>query len=137
MGINYYFHMEMPPPCECCGRPYEKLYYHIGKSSAGWYFALHIDPSKNLNSFTDWVAFLSSAEGVIKNEYRDEISLKQMLSIITNRRGYKKPFSKNAEWYNINNAEPAEYNLVRARIDGQFCVGHGDGTFDYMQGDFS
>lgn len=38
MGTNYYLHSQ--DPCEHCGRSYPEL--HIGKSSAGWVFALHV-----------------------------------------------------------------------------------------------
>ncbi len=38
MGTNYYIRSKVPPPCECCKRPYEAAELHIGKSSAGWKF---------------------------------------------------------------------------------------------------
>jgi len=38
MGTNYYIRTKVPPPCECCKRPYEAAELHIGKSSAGWKF---------------------------------------------------------------------------------------------------
>lgn len=37
----------------------------------------------------------------------------------------------------MNNAELGPNNLLRHKIDGQFCIGHGEGTWDYCIGDFS
>lgn len=28
-------------------------------------------------------------------------------------------------------------SLIRAKVDGAHCVGHGEGTYDYIVGDFS
>lgn len=35
-----------------------------------------------------------------------------------------------------NNAVPGPNNLLRHKID-QHCIGHGDGTYDYLVGEFS
>lgn len=50
MGTNYYLHTK--PDCECCGRGFEPL--HIGKSSGGWCFSLHVMPEDNINTLDDW-----------------------------------------------------------------------------------
>ena len=38
MGTNYYW--QESEPCAACGRGYEQV--HVGKSSAGWCFSLHV-----------------------------------------------------------------------------------------------
>ena len=43
MGTNYYFE-DSSEVCECCGRGAESL--HIGKSSGGWCFSLHVMPER-------------------------------------------------------------------------------------------
>ncbi len=56
MGTNYYLHEK--PDCECCGRPFEAL--HIGKSSSGWCFSLHVMPEDMINTLDDWRSKWSS-----------------------------------------------------------------------------
>jgi len=65
MGMNYY--VEEKPACECCGCKYEQI--HIGKSSAGWCFSLHVIPEMGLNNLEDWVNFLK--DKAIVDEYDD------------------------------------------------------------------
>jgi len=38
LGTNYYW--QESEPCAACGRGYEQV--HVGKSSAGWCFSLHV-----------------------------------------------------------------------------------------------
>ena len=37
----------------------------------------------------------------------------------------------------MNYAEPGPNGLVRAKINGVHCIGHGEGTWDYITGEFS
>jgi len=50
MGTNYYLYPASP--CKACGRSYEAK--HIGKSSAGWCFLLHVIPEEGINDLEDW-----------------------------------------------------------------------------------
>jgi hypothetical protein len=111
MGTNYY--VEVQPPCECCGRGYE--HKHIGKSSAGWCFSLHVYPDEGINTLEDWKEYLK--DKVIKNEYGGIVTLDELLRCITKRN------------------HPS--GLSRHVIDSRFCIGHGEGTWDYLIGDFS
>jgi len=72
----------------------------------------------------------------IRDEYRKVISPKEMLEIITER-GQDKKNTWTEAAYRQNDAEPGPKNLVRCRIDGKHCVGHGVGTWDLITGDFS
>jgi hypothetical protein len=128
MGTNYYWHAK--EPCPSCKRDYERL--HIGKSSDGWCFSLHIIPEERINSLEDWQERYKT--GVIKDEYGDTITPEEMTDIITNRSWRKLP---NTFDYAANHAEPDPNNLVRHRIDPRHCIGHGEGTWDYMVGEFS
>lgn len=78
MGTNYYLHENI---CSHCGRGDEPL--HIGKSSAGWCFALHVIPERGLNSLEDWEKKFE--KGTILNEYGNPTSPEEMLRIITER----------------------------------------------------
>jgi len=111
MGTNYY--VETLPPCECCGRAYENK--HIGKSSAGWCFSLHVYPDEGINTLEDWQKYFEGK--VIKDEYGRIISQNELMEIITGR------------------SHPR--GLYRHEIDYSHCIGHGEGTYDYLIGDFS
>lgn len=64
---------------------------HIGKSSCGWKFCLHIYPNHNINSFKDWYDILQNDEYIITDEYNEVISINKMINIITKKpRVYKK-----------------------------------------------
>lgn len=113
MGTNYYFHPG--PACECCGRAPQAT--HIGKSSAGWNFAVHVLPAQGINSLDDWRKMFTRPGSYILDEYGTKITEEEMLLIITNR--------------------THKLGLQRSGIDGWHCVGHGEGTWDYFAGDFS
>lgn len=49
MGTNYYLQKNV---CGCCGRPEKQI--HIGKSSAGWAFALRVYPHDGIKDYDDW-----------------------------------------------------------------------------------
>ena len=133
MGTNYYWYEK--EPCECCGREFGDG-LHIGKSSAGWYFSLHIYPEDNINSLVDWAARFLQKGSHIVNEYNETITADKMIDIITERSCL--PLKKrSAEWYRENHAHAGFNGLVAHDVDGRHCVGNGDGTWDYIVGDFS
>ena len=114
MSTNYYLHHK--PDCECCGRPFQPL--HIGKSSGGWCFTLHVMPEDSINTLDDWRELWSQPGAFIRDEYGDKVPIKDMEKIITERK-----------W---RGGYPSRHT-----IDGRPCIGHGPGTWDYMTGDFS
>lgn len=114
MGTNYYLHQK--PDCECCGRPVEPL--HIGKSSGGLCFSLHVMPDDHINTLDDWRALWSAPGAYVRNEYGERVPLDKLERIITER-SWRGEFPH------------------RHPIDGRHCVGHGDGTWDYIVGEFS
>lgn len=130
MGTNYY--LEVVHACPTCGHKPESL--HIGKSSAGWCFALHVIPEAGINSLADWQARWSAPNTRIVDEYREVVTPEQMLTRITQRVGHG---ALDGEWYTRNHAVAGPNNLARSRIDGSHCVGHGDATYDLCTGDFS
>jgi hypothetical protein len=113
MGTNYYLHEK--PDCECCGRSYEPL--HIGKSSGGWCFSLHVMPEDNINTIDDWRTLWSKDGVFIRNEYGEKVPIEEMEQIITDRL-WRGEFPR------------------RHEIDGRICVGYGAGTWDYLTGSF-
>jgi hypothetical protein len=146
MGTNYYWVPQ--PDCECCGRPFEPI--HIGKSSYGWCFSLHVDSYEDINTLNDWQLRWSKPGSFIRNEYGDTIPIDEMLKIITERsHGTKKDW--NIDWWSgpcqhytseqhfhdSNCSERGPNFLLRHRVDGRHCLGHGPGTYDYIAGEFS
>lgn len=132
MGTNYYLHQV--PDCECCGRPFETL--HIGKSSGGWCFSLHVVPEDNINDLDDWRTLWNTPGAFIRNEYGEKVSVADIEKVITERSWGKIP-SDGAAWYRENHAEPGPNNLARSIVDGLHCIKHGAGTWDCITGEFS
>ena len=135
MGTNYYLKKNV---CKECGRGEE---LHIGKSSAGWHFGLQTYPDDNIVSLRDWKELF--AENEIRDEYDRLITAKEMNKIITKRgRGEKwgeKPqmYKSWAEFHRINHSGKGLNGLLKHKVDGRFCVRNGEGTYDYMIGEFS
>ena len=137
MGTNYYATTEQP--CPHCGRGGELK--HIGKSSAGWCFALHIYPDDGINTLADWQEFWKDKR--ITDEYGREQTQDEMLATITERgrepKWDTKPmmYDSWAEFHHQNHSKQGPQGLLRSQIDGRHCVGHGEGTYDYIVGEFS
>lgn len=136
MGTNFYVTAEAP--CPHCGRGGEQL--HIGKSSGGWCFGLHIIPEMGINSLDDWKIFWQDKK--ITNEYNDVFSAEEMLSVITKRKRDVKELNSSGyrdagDMLEKNHAcWSPEWGLLRRRI-GYSCTGYGDGTWDLINSEFS
>jgi len=128
MGTNYYWHNKKP--CPTCGHEDEPL--HIGKSSAGWVFALHVYPDKGIDDLQDWES--RWGEGEIRDEYGDTVSPDAMRAEITQRE-WPKRFRHESDFHSQNMSEDGPNGLVRARRDRVYK--HGAGTWDCHLGDFS
>ena len=111
MGTNYFLYRKNKDDPMI-----EKL--HIGKSSLGWCFSLHVIPEENIRRLSDWARVFNQANVLyIKNEYDEIVTVEKLTDIITRRaiRGQK---------------------LQRHVIDYQHCIGHGKGSYDYIVGWF-
>jgi hypothetical protein len=129
MGMNYYIEFNI---CKHCGKP-EKT-YHIGKSSYGWVFSLHVDSYEGVNNLDD-VKKLWDGQKIV-DEDGDIISPEEMLKIITERK-FDGRINHGAAFYLQNNAIPGPNNLARHSIGETHCIGHGPGTYDYIIREFS
>ncbi len=135
MGTNYYLENDV---CSCCNRAKDTM--HIGKSSMGWCFSLHVftEEEDGPTNLEEWINMFSAIDTIIKNEYGDTISSTEMVSIICDRGSFVSPTKpKNDIWFKNNYAEPGPNGLTRSKIDGIHCIGHGTGTWDYITGEFS
>ena len=114
MGTNYY--AKFP---KVFGTFPSEEDYHIGKSSGGWVFSLHVDEERGINSFNDLLTMLERCDHII-NEYGEEIPIQEMVDIIK-RSGY-------------TDARP----LVKPEIDGFHCVGFDqEGNCSLIIGNFA
>ena len=134
MGTNYYAIRDASPPCDHCGRYDEAERLHIGKSSAGWCFALHVIPDRGLTDLPEWMALLSSPGWRIEDEYGRATTVNDLRDIITNRSSSAPPLTDH--WRRENHAVQGPTGLARAAI-GDNCIGHGSGTWDLIAGEFS
>jgi hypothetical protein len=128
MGTNAYW---VPKPCESCGRGDEEL--HIGKSSAGWCYSLHVHPERGIHDLPDWERLWAQPGSVIRDEYREVISAEEMRRWITERGTHGQLAPLTDHWLRQNDAIVGPNNLARHRID-QHCIGHGAGTYDLIIG---
>lgn len=137
MGTNYYLNDGNKPHCASC-TCHSRI--HIGKASAGWCFSLHVIPERGLNSLDDWKRAWSADGCVIVDEYGSEISPAEMEDIICNRKRRETVCPPGyldwAHFHAINFSESGPNGLVRHQI-GRHCIGHGDGAYDLMPGEFS
>lgn len=88
MGMNYFWHEK--PACKECKRDYPRR--HIGKSSFGWCFALHVYPEAlqdqgelSINELDDWIHLWSTSGSYIENENHERIPSQRMIEIICDR----------------------------------------------------
>jgi hypothetical protein len=143
MGTNYYLY-ERGDLLERLQRddPLEPIELHIGKSSGGWCFALRVYPELGINSLTDWYHRMRRNNNVIKDEYGSEWTIDELLREITDRKWRKRTFHPTDRcpteeaMLQFNSAVYGPNNLLRAKIGGH-CIGHGPGTWDLIEGDFS
>ena len=133
MGTNYELRMPGANKCEHCGRSDNQECLHIGKSSGGWVFSLHVYPERGINDLDDWKPLFE--KGAIYDEYGRIITAEEMLDVICNR-SWTGSSNPTAEFYATNRAVPGPFGLVRHALDG-FCIRHGSGTWDCLDGVFS
>lgn len=127
MGTNYYAQINK---CAHCGRSDE---LHIGKSSAGWCFALRVYPEQGINDLDDWEPLLRAH--AVRNEYGDVFPAPALSVLDTIRHrswdGKERPLT----WWTENHAEPGPNGLARHR-SGERGVRHGAGTWDCIEYEF-
>ena len=82
MGTNYYWHESGERRCPHCDQ--ETPSRHIGKSSMGWCFSLHVYPADGIVTLDDWRAKWASG-GAIFDEYGDRVSVPEMETTIHDR----------------------------------------------------
>lgn len=82
---------------------------HIGKSSFGWHFNLCIYPYMGIYNLENWKRLFNSDNYIIKDEDEEDVSVDEMLDIITNRKGSSQLTDKELKQ---NHAERGLNNLL-------------------------
>jgi hypothetical protein len=128
VGTNYYFRND------------EGIYWHVGKSSLGWCFAMHVD--KDLKDITDLIRYLDEflPDKIVDNN-GTEYTAAELLGVILLRGVGETPRSKRTDTYlRTNHAVLGPQGLLRYEISvTSRCVGHAIAGLpvDYVAGDFS
>jgi len=129
MGTNYYAR----PIGESESDANERR-IHIGKSSWGWCFSLHVHPDLRIFTLQDWEGLFDNHE--IVDEYGNVISKAKMLNIITDRKFSQsgKDFRRDFDpkFLAENHAIPGPNGLLRHTYNVLY---HGEGTWDCILGD--
>lgn len=139
MGTNFYLYEK--PKCEHCGQHTSEP-KHIGKSSAGWCFSLHVIPEEGIHDLPDWERRWSQPGAWIEDEYGARLTPQEMYARIAERRrdrdwedcpsGYRSW----EEFHRRNYSEKGPNGLLRHKLD-EHCLKHGAGTWDCIPGEFS
>ena len=133
MGTNYYAIKK----CTCCGNEDS---YHIGKSSGGWTFSLHVEPNEDINDLQDVLKIIEDPERIVKDEYDRVLSKSEMLDTIKNRKCEEmgSPPTGYRSWKHfhiLNDTLEGPNNLLRHKLKYN-CIAHGEGTWDCIEGEF-
>jgi hypothetical protein len=106
---------------------------HIGKSSMGWVFSLHVYPEQGINTLYDWLPLLLDSGNMIQDEYGRMVTGEHILKQITCR-SRSGPVDWSVNDWDMNSAVPGPNNLLRGKAnDGRT---HGEGTWDYCNYEF-
>lgn len=135
MGTNYYW-TPAEKLCPTCGRG-DAEEIHVGKSSAGWCFSLHVDPELGIRDLPDWIQRWHRKGSRIRDEYGKEISADEMWRVVMCRNGlWENTVSDQTQdptWYAKNGAKRGPFGLARHMHHAE----PGDGPYDRCTGDFS
>lgn len=130
MGTNYYVTDKNDLVDRLRGK--EETYLHIGKSSGGWCFSLRVHKEHNLRSLTDWYRYLRRGSKVITDEYDRVVTLRELLSIITERSWKRDPTLPRR----MGPFEELGPNGLSRHMEDSRTT-HGPGTWDLIDSDFS
>lgn len=141
MGTNYYLYDR--PPCSACGREYDRI--HIGKSSAGWVFSLHVIPEQGINGLDDWKHRWARDGAYIEDEYGHRVSPSEMEAVILlrqwkpweeARKKVPSGYSSWADFHMQNHSQEGDFGLLRGAARSRYRE-YGGPTYDLVEGEFS
>jgi hypothetical protein len=132
---------------------------HLGLSSGGWCFALHVYPERGINDLPELIIWLNDELGYLKqppqewpkivDENGQVHTLGSFLETVTKRQSARRIgegwdgewwgflYQSEQHFHDSNHSVRGPSGLLRHRVDGVHCVGHGSGTWDLIVGEFS
>lgn len=151
MSTSYYLHLNT---CKQCKIPLGSL--HIGTSSEGWYFSLHVENIKMypeqlagtvrandnghiIQSLDDWKTLFADNNNTIVDEYGRDVSVDDMLKIICERSAPDRPSDWEVGRKLSGECEIGVNNLLRQKTNWFRCMSHAPNNLPYshMVGSFS
>ena len=148
MGTNYYMVKGDHPPEGHYDHPLNPLLkygtgrppmIHIGKSSGGWCFSLHVYPDFGVHTLADWKHFAARLVGEgwrVDDEYGTEHTLDDLWRVVE-REGWEKKDELCRVAERVGWEQKMGRALTRHEVDSTYCIGHGEGLYDYIVGEFS
>jgi hypothetical protein len=146
MGTNFYHETGPAVDYPFFAPAWEPERRHIGKSSYGWCFSLHVYPDEGIHDLPDWEKLWAKG-GRVVDEYDDKISIEEMRERITDRShpaGWDDKnwtagnhYTSEEHMLRMNHAFRGPNNLLRHQLMEGHCIGNGAGTWDLIIGDFS
>lgn len=140
MGTNYYLCKKGEKLiCPHCLEDVNRR--HIGKSSAGWVFALHVYPAEGIHDLRDWEKLWRDEAYQIEDEYGKVITHNKMLENITERSNLPwdqqtwLPYANERNFHRSNHSLRGPNGLLRSQLSER-CIKHGAGTWDCFVGHF-
>jgi hypothetical protein len=96
---------------------------------------LHVYPEDGIHDLGDWEGLWAKEGSEIRNEYGDLVSLDEMRATILARvwKGNQSD-GHDPTWLRDNYASEGPNGLARHEYN---CIGHPDGTYDLLVGEFS
>lgn len=128
MGVNYYVSNPKTP---------DRFGMHIGKSSGGWCFSLRVYPEYSLTTFQHWLDFLAKLpEPCVMDGEGGFYTVAQFKRVVENRMWAHANSAFVRKYLDSGEAVMGRNGLLSVPVDGVHCVGHGEGTWDYIAVDF-
>ena len=125
MSTNYFARINL-------GGPFHKIY--IGKSSAGWCFALHV--TDEITSLDDWRKVWDQPSVTIVDEYGETVTPEEMLTKITDR-SWSGRCDHGSRWWDQNHAVSGPRGLARQTHNATLPPNPETDTYTLISGDFS
>ena len=94
------------------------------------------NPERGINNLEDWLDLLYGSFSGIEDEYGSWLTPAEMLEQRTFR-DWEGTYTYSPEFHMQNCSESGPNGLLRCKVDGVHCIGHGEGTYDYIVGEFS
>jgi hypothetical protein len=153
MSTNFYL---QKGACSHCGHTPEAT--HLGLSSGGWCFGLHVYPECGIHDLADVVRWLKDKLGYLKQPAQDwpkivdengqVHTLGSFLETVTKRESVRRIkegwdgewwgswYQSEQHFHDTNHSLRGPSGLLRHRVDGVRILGHGAGTWDLVVGEF-